>query len=74
MQAKQKDSPIWKTICKKWSHVIKGIFWAISNGENVKFWEDEWLDGFGSLARYATQDLSKELLNKSMVEMVSNNN
>ena len=25
VQAKQKDSPIWKTICKEWSLVIKGI-------------------------------------------------
>jgi len=32
--------------------VIKGISWAIGNGENVKFWQDEWLDEFGSLVRY----------------------
>lgn len=35
MQAKQRDSPLWKAICKEWFHVIKGISWAIGNGENA---------------------------------------
>jgi hypothetical protein len=52
IQAKQIDSPLWKAIYKEWFHVIKGISWAIGNGENVKFWQDEWLDEFGSLVRY----------------------
>jgi hypothetical protein len=40
VQAKGKDSPLWKTICKVWPQVIEGLGWSVGNGVEVRFWKD----------------------------------
>jgi len=49
MKAKGCDSPLWKAICRVLPQVDTGIGWTIGNGSMVRFWKDEWLDGFGPL-------------------------
>ena len=48
VQAKGKDSPLWKTICKVWPQVIEDLGWSAGNGVEVRFWKDNWLEGISS--------------------------
>jgi hypothetical protein len=72
VQAKGKDSPLWKTICKVWPQVIEGLGWSVGNGVEVRFWKDNWLEGIGPLVQHALQDIPVENLNVSVANMESN--
>lgn len=34
------ESPLWRSVAKFWQLVVPGLFWAVGNGRNVRFWED----------------------------------
>jgi hypothetical protein len=39
-QAKQRDSVLWKGICKVWPSITQGVNWALGCGSKVLFWKD----------------------------------
>jgi len=41
---KASDSPVWKSIMRSRTLLLKGIRWRIGNGSRIKFWHDHWVD------------------------------
>ena len=37
LEAKKRDSPLWKAICKEMPFVMEGMGWSLGNGRSVKF-------------------------------------
>ncbi|KAJ1378584.1 Ribonuclease H-like superfamily [Sesbania bispinosa] len=51
------ESFIWKSICKSWEHVLKGICWRIGDGDATHFWTHCWLKSGGILNDLVVQTL-----------------
>ncbi|EEF47862.1 conserved hypothetical protein [Ricinus communis] len=41
---------------------MHGLSWSIGNGQQARFWIDDWLGGFGPLLAYATQEIPDAVL------------
>jgi len=71
-QAKQRDSVLWKGICKVWPFVTQGVNWALGCGNKVLFWKDSWLEGYGPLNMHTNQIIPEDLINCTVADMVDN--
>jgi hypothetical protein len=47
------------------------VDWSIGNGADFWLWKDNWLEGFRPLINHVLQEIPKEILNVTAVEMVS---
>ena len=43
-QAKPGDSVVWRNILKYRALIRKGICWTISDGKDISFWQDIWIE------------------------------
>lgn len=50
-------SHLWRRVCQAWLEVEKGIMWTIQNGLGVRFWQDPWVPGMGSLSNRSLVDI-----------------
>ncbi|KAK3193217.1 hypothetical protein Dsin_024527 [Dipteronia sinensis] len=48
--------------------LLKGMSWRVGNGENIGFWTDEWVPGFGKLATFVTSSMSNDRMNEQVSE------
>jgi hypothetical protein len=69
-QAKQRDSVLWKGICKVWPSITQGVNWALGCGSKVLFWKDSWLERYGPLHMHTSQNIPEVMLNCSVADMV----
>lgn len=53
VKLKSSSSPIWRGIYRVWQKVIEGIRWIIGSGDQVRAWEDRWLEVEKPLASIA---------------------
>lgn len=58
IQGKKKESALWKAICKVWPQAIAGVGWSIGNGRKIRFWKDDWLDGYEPLIQHVSEEIS----------------
>lgn len=47
---KNNISNVWKAISNIWISVGNNISWTVRDGNNIRFWKDSWILGFGNLA------------------------
>jgi len=57
VQATSRDSSLWKAICKIWPQ--------------VRFWTDNWLDGFGPLINHSIQEVPVNMINLTVADMAN---
>ncbi|KAK3230980.1 hypothetical protein Dsin_002861 [Dipteronia sinensis] len=48
--------------------LLKGVSWRAGNGENIRFWTDEWVLGYGKLSTFITSSLSNDRMNDQVSE------
>lgn len=60
MQSGPRSSHLWKGIVGSWDMVECNISWVVRNGQGVRFWQDSWVPGLGSLSEHANSVLDHE--------------
>ena len=73
IQARGRDSPLWKAICKVSPQIIEGTGWSVGNERQVRFWKDKWLHGYGRLIHHTMADITDVLVNAKVADMVQDN-
>jgi len=74
LQAKNRDSPLWKAICKEMPFIMEGMGWSLGNDMSVSFWKDQWVDGSGPLIQHATSDIPTTDRYATVADMVTSDN
>ncbi|KAF7827616.1 MLP-like protein 28 [Senna tora] len=62
---------MWRGINTVWSHVEEQGFKLIRNGNNTRFWLDNWVKGFPCLSSVATSFIPQHEINKPVSEFTS---
>lgn len=65
-------SHLWKALCRVWTTTLKGVKWAVANGQTTKFWTDIWI-GDTPLLDVASKLVPAELLSKAVREYTNIN-
>ncbi|KAI9124740.1 hypothetical protein K1719_004662 [Acacia pycnantha] len=65
------DSELWRKLTQLWPSIVENIYWDIGDGNEVKFWEDKWVEDKGSLARKCLGQLSEEVKRVTVSEMLN---
>ncbi|KAK9111724.1 hypothetical protein Scep_019243 [Stephania cephalantha] len=64
---------LWRQVWKVWDVLGKGIRWPIGDGQTVRFWEDNWVDGVGPLKGFSVAAIPRKLSNRLVVEFMDVN-
>jgi hypothetical protein len=73
VQVKPTDSPFWKGIMNVRDEFFKRGYFKISDGQNVRFWEDPWLQKVSLAYQYPSLYAIVNNKNKSVAEVMANN-
>lgn len=46
---KSSSTSTWRAMANAWEDVKNNVIWVINNGQNTKFWRDNWIPGVGAL-------------------------
>jgi hypothetical protein len=66
---KQGDSHFWSGLMKAINHFLESSTFNIHNGEQIRFWEDNWLGNFTLKEQYSSL-LSKCIFHPSSIAKV----
>jgi hypothetical protein len=73
VQVKPTDSPFWKGIMNVRDKFFKRGYFKIGDGQNVKFWEDPWLEKVSLADQYPLLYAIVNNKNKRVAEVMANN-
>ncbi|KAI9084434.1 hypothetical protein K1719_033624 [Acacia pycnantha] len=65
------DSKLWRKLTQLWPSIVENIYWDIGDGNEVKFWEDKWVEDEGGLAGKCLGHLSEEEKRVTVSEMLN---
>lgn len=64
----------WKAMVDPWDDVKPNCIWGINNGQDSKFWRDNWIPGVGVLADILVNSIPDAELNFPVSHYCSNGN
>lgn len=73
LNPKRKGSNYWNGLVNTWVDFRKYLVWNVGNGEDVRFWLDQWLPNSENLISYNNMDPNSEDLKLSISHYVTYN-
>lgn len=73
MNPKRKGSNYWNGLITYWEVFRKQLVWNVGNGEDVRFWLDQWLPNKENLINYCNLDPNSEELQLPIAHYITYN-
>ncbi|XP_055960701.1 uncharacterized protein LOC126667366 [Mercurialis annua] len=68
------NSVLWRNISQLWGTIVSGCSWALGDGSEVKFWDDNWLNDLGPLKLLSISPIAESDLSLKVKDLVVNGN
>lgn len=68
MKRKSGDSNLWNVVCANSENLLSNCFWSVKNGEDIRFWLDNWIPGMNSLVHYSMATIEESELQLSLIQ------
>lgn len=73
MDPKRRGSNFWNGMVDTWEDFRSNLSWKLGNGEDIRFWMDDQLNGVNSLANYSTNPITNDDSNLSIRHFICYN-